>query len=101
MAISFPLYDSLLASVSGVPDWKNLSPVINNLTPEQCEIIFALMIHHYTLEQTARTGIPRSRKDIGIPYGGKTFEGGKGLLYTANSIPLPLQQIIFEYTKQL
>ena len=100
--MAFPLYDSLLASITtSVPDWKNLSVIINNLSPEQCEIIFALIIHHYVLEQTAKFGLPHSKKDISNPYSGKTFEGGKGLLYTANNLPLTLQQIIYEYTKQL
>ena len=103
MAIAFPLYDNLLASVTpaSAPDWKNLSVIINNLSPEHCEIIYALILHHYILEQAAKSGIFRTKKDIPNPYSGKTFEGGKGLLYIANNLPPQLQHIIYEYTKQL
>ncbi len=39
----------------------------------------------------------RFAKCKGIPYGGKTFDTGKGLIYILSNLPVPLQNIIAQY----
>lgn len=103
--ISFPLYDALLpkATIATPPEWKSLTPLIGNLTIEHTETIFALILHYYVLEQSGKIPgfVPHQRKDLPIPYGGKVFEGGKGLLYNVNNLPLLLQQVISEFVKSI
>jgi hypothetical protein len=103
MTQPFPLYDHLSEISSKItqnPDWKTLSYKINSLTPEQCEIIYALIYHH-SIEIPKLAGSSfRAKKESG-PYGGKPFDGGKGILYTPSTFPSQLQNIISEYVKSL
>lgn len=106
MTQPFPLYDNLLDITSkstNVVDWKQLAFTINSLTPDQCEVIFALIYHHHQLSETPK--VPgssfRTKKEPGLPYAGKPFDGGKGLLYTTSNFPVQLQQIIAEYVKNV
>jgi len=104
MSQTFPLYEQLCETVTkntNLPDWKTLSFTINSLTPEQCEIIFALIYHHHQLGNENKGSSFRIKKEPGLPYGGKPFEGGKGVLYTATSFPPILQNIINEYVKMI
>jgi hypothetical protein len=100
MTQPFPLYDSLLEAslkASFQPNWKDISFIINSLTYEQCETIYALIYHHFLLSDNQKTF--KLKKENALPYGGKSFEGGKGVLYTPSNFPLVLQQIINEYIR--
>jgi len=99
MAVSFPLYDDLrrqvesAAKVSSI-DWKILAPTVNGLSTKQCQTIYALILHHYLLDNPVKL---RTGKDIAIPYSAKVLDGGKGLVYTLGNLPLPLQQVLAEF----
>ncbi len=102
---SFPLYDSLFEisnKLASPPDWKQLAFAINSLTIDQCEVIYALIHHHNLVSESKPTGSSfRTKKESMLPYQGKSFEGGKGVLYTPTNFPLVLQNIISEYVRTL
>ena len=54
------------------------------------ETIAALCLHH---ERRETQGLMNRT----VPYGGRVFDGGKGILYNTNNIPPALQQLIAIY----
>lgn len=96
MAIpAFPLYDTLLAT--NVPgeeamDWALACSALAELPIEHLEILCALIIHHATKE-TRELG----RRRQATPYGGKTFEAGKGVTFHLSLLPATLQKILYRY----
>ena len=101
MSKNFELYDYLISKIgndiSGSQN-KNLISSINRL-PDRLsngnnpfEIIYVLILHYYYLEQENR----RTKLNT-IPYGGKFFDHGNGILYTINNLPEKLQLIIQQY----
>ena len=127
--ISFPLYDDLKSRGHTQINWNILCPTINKLKSSQTEIIYALILHHYLLHNNTQNPInnfniinsttPRKNKltpktyqlsfptlnnsdgSEKIPYSGKVCEGGKGIIYTLNQLPLELQDIIAHYILNL
>jgi len=114
MANQMDLYDELLKKINlksktvedenktGEP--KAWISVINRL-PDQLsdgsnpfEIIYALILHHYALEESKTK--ERSRPNV-IPYGGKAFDHGNGVLYTLPNLPPTLLQIIEQYINEI
>lgn len=104
MAVAFPLYDQLRQLVidspsKAVPDWPRLNAVCAQLPDTNRETIYALILHHHQLHgQEGRQR--RVQKATLIPYGGKTFENGKGALFdidASQSLPSELQSIIAAY----
>ena len=102
MTKNFPLYDDLLEKVKSEQmlsaDIRRICSTITTLhkqlKPEivqtHYEIIHALCLHHEILETK---GLVHRMN----PYGCKTFEGGKGILYITANLPPMLQQIIAQY----
>lgn len=98
----FPLYDELVEKVKNnnnvSVDIRRISSTITTLhkqlppeiVQEHYEIIHALCIHHEIIE----TGQLIHRPN---PYNSKTFDGGKGILYTIANLPVSLQHIISQY----
>lgn len=100
MSVVFPLYDDLLRQVGKAGpavDWRQLSATINGLKPERCQIIYALILHHFLLEHNTKLRSWKTARDIPTPYGAKSLDGGKGLIYTLSNLPAPLQQILAEF----
>ncbi len=98
--IDFPLYNELKKNSQSyieVPDvWK----YVMNLPLEHLEIIYALIWHHSLLEQpklkNGSISISSQRK-ANIPYKGKLFDTGKGMIFQVKELPIELQKIIAYY----
>ena len=107
----FPLYDQLCkVQESSLPDWPRLCVAITGLSLGHSKIIYALILHHYiTIQgntnmsesqgslarfQGAHTG---RKKNSQLPYGGKTFDQGKGIMFNVNNVPLELRNVISAY----
>jgi hypothetical protein len=97
-----PIYDELVVRINDTEgksfDWDRIRSAINQLTDEtQLEILYALILHHYFLEQSTKGGNMRM-----IPYLGKTPDPtGRGVLYNVSNLPLNLQKIIALYVTSL
>lgn len=103
MAVSYPLYDTLLTSVMSRGNYdvdiKRVCNTINglsqNLSPADANAhyaeIQALIIHHDALTRGI-VSTPAS-----VPYGGTVMVGGKGVLNRIENMPPVLQRIIAEY----
>lgn len=101
MEIDFPLYTTLKQEsykMKEIPDvWK----YIINIPLEHLDILYALIWHHFTSEQTKQKSSNMSSHIIGkkivIPYKGKLFDTGKGIIFHVKDIPLDLQKILSCY----
>ncbi len=93
-------------------DWVQICNTINMLPEDHTEMIYVLILHHYFLESSMKSGhqsiesmtapliqdrTKTKSKMIPLPYGGKTSEKGRGAIYTVEKIPTALQQIISTY----
>lgn len=112
---TFKIYDSILSNcqfnTDSKPDWKKICGIINCLPIENCEIIFALILHHYILEIQTKSAKPsvdfimnqlqdlNGNRGLGLcqPYGVRKFVSGKGVIFTVNNLPEQLQYIIASY----
>lgn len=126
--IPFSLYDELKSKGTIDVNWNTLCPTINKLKTEHTEIIYALTIHHYLLNDNNNTNIvkesPNTQKNKSnnitpknynfassymqkatssytVPYNGKLCEGGKGIIYKLEDIPEELKNIISHYILSL
>lgn len=103
----FPLYDQLAQRVQAAKhgnqgpstdDWLSWSALIAELPDQHLRFLFALIIHYHETECQLRN---RGDQSVLVPYGGKTFDVGKGVLYQGNNLPIPLQWIIGEYLREI
>ena len=89
------LYDRLLASVKeNSPqkmDMRKMCSVIRSFPEEHRVVLYVLIKHH---EHLHGSGSKTWRVN---PYKGKTFEGGKGVMFNFNFFPPLLQDIIARY----
>lgn len=74
-------------------------------------MIYVLILHHYFVEASMKSNPqstesiaaslntePKARsKVIQLPFGGKTFENGKGAIYTVDKMPGQLRHVISAY----
>lgn len=92
--MDFPLYDELLASppYTGPDLWHYMM----NLPLEHLEPLFALMWHHATLHNALPAPV-RNAKRSPLPYQGKLFEGGKGVVFRIPDVPEDLKQVMHAY----
>jgi hypothetical protein len=98
----FTLYDELKKMSEKDPELDTWYTYIPNMPLENMEIIFALCWHHASLDVTQRVVYPPGTgKKLTIPYKGKLFDAGKGLLFNVKEIPTDLQRILAWYVKQL
>ena len=95
--MNFPLFDLLQTEskeLSAVPDvWR----YVINMPLEHLETIYALIWHYYQEDNTKTS----NNKKIIIPYKGKVFENGKGIIYHVKDIPIDLQKIIACYISKV
>ena len=101
------LYDQLAKSeVSPQRELKSLPSIINSLPLEINEIIYALILHHYFLEQKNKCASEKeiidklndvNKRRIYVPYRGAVFPNGKGITFEFQSMPSPLQKIIARF----
>ena len=98
-------------------NWPQICNTINEFPKEHIEIIYALILHHYFVEMSKKSiylendskmlemlhkpvpkrTITSKSKALQLPFGGKTFENGKGAIYTVDKIPAQLRHIISAY----
>lgn len=79
--------------------WRQICPIINQLPMENREKIYIMIVHHQHVEE--RTNFKTTKNKSTIPYEGKTFDTGKGVLYNPTKLPVRLQEIIVQYVKEL
>jgi len=95
----FDLYDSIVQSVHDDPprkrDMRKLCSIINSIPKEHRILIQLLIIHHEQLNGSS------SKTWRANPYKGRTFEGGKGVIYNMNFFPPDLQDIIAKYIEMI
>lgn len=126
--ISFSLYDEMKSKGQCQVNWNTLCPTINKLKIDHTEIIYAMILHHYIINdfgqspntKTSVTPTTIKRNKIistsynisspnlfnsdpsqTIPYNGKLCEGGKGIIYKLEDLPKELQYIISNYILSL
>lgn len=95
----FPIYDLCLSQASdhANPDASKICSTINNLSDDHMEVIFAMILHHFFLEQGGKV---ITRKTT--PFSGKhLLHGTKGLIYTFSSLPPDLRKIISAYVSMV
>lgn len=92
MAKTFPLYDTLKASTEKdvVPNHASLCTAIGGASKEHATFIYALIYHHYTLNNKPIT----SGRSM---YGEKILHGGRGVTFSANELPPVLLKILNGY----
>ncbi len=99
MPQQFDLYDSIVKSVDDHPPQKRnvrkLCSIISSFPKEHRIITQLLIVHH---EQLNGSGSKTWRAN---PYKGRTFEGGKGVMYNLNFFPSDLQDIIARYVEMI
>jgi hypothetical protein len=88
----FPLYERLLAKVNlEAPLDSKVWPQINRLDMNNLEIIYYLILHHARLNGNKEE----------VPYAKKVHEGGRGVIYDVDSLPLELQHLLAECMKEI
>jgi len=96
----FQLYDELNNNNNEIIKWETLCPALTQLDKENAEIIFAIIIHYYWINnmesiQNGDTNFPL------IPYNGNLLDGGKGIIIKFESLPSELQMILSNYIRKL
>jgi hypothetical protein len=89
--IPFPLYDELVKLSKEVEklDFQKMSGLINSLDSTKMVHIMVIIFHHAFLN--------RKMCKSGIPYGGKMFNGTKGVKFKIVDLPDDLQKIIWVF----
>lgn len=87
------LYNELtkLAKISSFNDFQieKLAYTLNKQSNKNMEIIYAMILHHATITNVI---------DDTIPYNGKIYSNGKGIVYTLNNLPTEIIHIIYLFT---
>ena len=91
----YPLYDEVLASLSGNETVLNQShcTTIAKLSQEHTNIIYLLILHHYIIAKPGK---------VDFPYNSRTISNGKGISFRRlNQIPDDCQKIINRYLSMI
>lgn len=108
MEHKFVIYD-IISSKEDIKNinWNNICQIINKLSTEQGEIIYGLILHYYLLElykknndiNIVKNQLKKmcSNRKLHTIYNSKSFTNGRGIIFTLDNLPLPLQQIIAKY----
>ena len=94
--MDFPLYDALAKQASGSTPSPAVWNYVMNLPAEHTEIVFALIWHHASLHGN----LPpqgKAAKRTALPYQGKLFEGGKGVVFRMDDLPTDLKAVLAAY----
>lgn len=96
--MEFPLYDELVQRTTTEP----APPVsvwnyVMNLPQENTEMLFALVWHYAVKTNSVPPQGKASAKRIVLPYQGKLFEGGKGVVFRLEDLPAELRTILSLY----
>jgi len=90
--MDFPLYESLKGSVVPTDDeWRTICSTINNMNTEHATMLYALILHHYIVNDASTSYYPYH------PYRYKMMGNGKGVIFTVDNLPTSLQSIIAAY----
>jgi hypothetical protein len=88
VAENLPLYDTLDSDKTLI-DISTICRTILLLDNEHTRNIYAIILHHYILENGNIPNAP--------PYRGAVFVGGKGIKFTWSDLPDKLQLVIANY----
>ncbi len=87
-----------------VLEWQQICNTINDLPKEHTTVIYVLILHHYFLESSTKldqqsivSSLELKLRSKSLPFNGKTFDNGKGAMYTVEKLPAPLRHIISAY----
>ena len=100
-----PLYTELkkLSEKLSEP-YPDICTYMPNLPSENVDIIYALIYHHALQDPSLNSKLhhpPTNVKKVVIPYKGKLFDTGKGIIYHIKDLPTDLYKIIVCYIQQL
>lgn len=87
----FPLYDQIVSQMDSKETVLNQNhcTTIARLSQDHINIIYLLILHHYTKTKPTKSD---------LPYGAKTISNGKGITFRRlNQLPDDLQKIIYRY----
>ena len=94
------IYESL-TSVTFENDkinWSQICSTISKLSTDHTEILYSLILHYYFTETKNPSSQMKTKgKIIQLPFGGKTFDNGKGAIYQLEKLPEKLKRIIAAY----
>lgn len=92
-------YDEIVEHLNNNParkmESRKLCSVLCSLPKEHREYLYMYIVHHDQLHGT-KTKTWRSN-----PYKGKTYDGGKGVMYNWMNLPPKLQDIFTEYIRRI
>jgi hypothetical protein len=108
MSQKFALYDSIVTLVDSTSfenmgeKWKLFTTSVTQLNETECTDIYLLILHYYllhedTTEKEKKTLSKSKGKANRLPYNGKTFDMGKGVIYQIDQLPIDLQKMILTY----
>jgi len=110
------VYTSLFKEIEKYPNNyilnKDVCLKVKMLTGEYANFLLGLINHHYCIVDLKRTkvseldlvkSVTKKSNILGVPYGGKTHENGKGPTFTNinNKFPITLKQLIAAYIKYI
>lgn len=90
----FPLYDRIVQQVAtkGLKEVdKKIWPQISKLESKNATIVYLIILNYARLHGNVEE----------VPYSKKIYEGGKGVIYDVDSIPLELQLILSECLNEI
>jgi hypothetical protein len=96
--LEFPLYTSLVEEACTLTSIPDVMKHTQNLPTEYLEVIMALIFHHHHV--MLKMGALKQKKIPPIPFGGKTFDSGKGVIFHLKDLPENLQKILVCYIRK-
>lgn len=95
-----PLYDELFAGIEKVEPRtaQEINSRLSSSTPQTLEVCYAIIIHHFLL---SLDNPPEVLDRNPVPYSGKTFEGGKGVLFNAKEFDPILLRILTKFVNSV
>jgi len=98
--MEFPLYDELVKRAETQAPSSEVWSYMMNLPTELTEIVFALIWHYASLHGALPTQV-RTSKRFALPYTGKLFEGGKGVVFRLDDLPTDLKALLAVYVSSV
>ncbi len=88
----FPLYDELVSTgnLSSIPEDITMSSRVSQLSGDRLNEFYLIIIHHAILTKTF------SDSKV-IPYAGKIYSGGCGVVLQLKELPPDLRVILWKY----
>ena len=84
-------------------DVELLARALSKLTPEQGSISYAIIIDHYIRVdgQSLTEYSAKTKRNLNLPYDGKTLANSKGPFYECNTLPSVVKQKLAAYCRMI